>query len=127
MKTRLWLSQVWALWTNKNDVRHGGLRNNGQKLFQWCSFCLEEFWVATVVPPKPIPLEPPTAPTYKVNVNGAVFSSQKEAGVGVIIRDHVGNFIAGLSEKLQAPLGAIEVETKAFEYGLLFSRTSTSP
>lgn len=65
-------------WTNKNDVRHGGLRKNGQQLFQWCSHYLEELWATSVVPPKlSQPCEskwfPPTAPAYKVNVDGAMF------------------------------------------------------
>ena len=61
-------------------------------------------------------------PFYKVNIDGAVFKEQKEAGVGVVIREHVGNFITGLSKKFQYPLRAIEVEAKAFESGLKFAK-----
>lgn len=50
-----------------------------------------------------------------VNVDGAIFSSQKVARVGVIIQDHEDKFIVGLCKKIQAPLGAIEVKAKAFE------------
>ena len=50
----------------------------------------------------------------------AVFSSQKQAGICVIIRDCQGNFISGLSKKLNTPLGAIEAEAKAFEEGIVF-------
>lgn len=60
-------------------------------------------------------------PVYKINVDGVVFSSQKQARIGVIIRDSQGNFIAGLSKKLNAPLGAIEAEAKAFEEGIVFA------
>ena len=42
---------------------------------------------------------PSSFPFYKVNVDGAIFKDQKEAGVGVVIRDHVGNFNASLSKK----------------------------
>ena len=49
-------------------------------------------------------------PFYKVNVDGAIFKDQKEAGVWVVIRDNVGNFIAGLIKKFQCPLKVIEVE-----------------
>ena len=34
----------------------------------------------------------------------------------------MGNFIAGLSKKFQCPLGAIEVEAKAFESSLEFAK-----
>lgn len=111
----------------QNDVRHGGSRKNGQHLFQWCSHYLEEFWAFSVVHQKSSQTcdsmwTPPIAPAYKVNVYGAVYSSQRAVGVRVIIQDHKGKFIAGLCKKIQAPLGAIEVEAKAFELGLLLGK-----
>ena len=48
-------------------------------------------------------------------MDGAIFYSQKAAGIGVIIQDHEDKFIVGLCKKIQAPLGAIEVKAKAFE------------
>ena len=39
----------------------------------------------------------------------------------MIIRDSQGNFIASLSKKLYAPLGAIEAKAKAFEEGIVFA------
>ncbi|KAL0007805.1 hypothetical protein SO802_009307 [Lithocarpus litseifolius] len=51
---------------------------------------------------------PPTGSFYKVNVDGAMFSSQKEAGVWVIIRDDKGLVVAALSKKIPDPLGAFE-------------------
>ena len=61
---------------------------------------------------------------YKLNVEGAIFKDKKEAGVGVVIRDHVGKFITGHSKKFRCPpgLGAIEVEAKAFESTLEFAK-----
>ena len=44
------------------------------------------------------------------------------AGVGILIRDTEGHLIGACSRKLKAPLGAIEVEAKAVELGLLFAR-----
>ena len=64
---------------------------------------------------------PPDEPSHKINVDGAVFASQKEAGVGVVIRDHEGKFIAGICKKFQVPLGAVEVEAKALEAGMFFA------
>ena len=46
--------------------------------------------------------EPPAFPFYKVNVDG--------------------NFIVGFSKKFQCPLGATEVEAKAFESSLEFAK-----
>ena len=55
-------------------------------------------------------------------MDGAVFSNNKEVGLGVVIRDHVGNFITGLSKKFWYSLGGIEVEEKSFESGLVFAK-----
>ena len=64
------------------------------------------------------PLKPPW---YKANMDGAVFSRQKETRIGVVIRDHHGVVVAALSKKLKAPLGAIEVEEKAMEEAINFA------
>ena len=95
-------------------------------LVQWCQYYLEEYWVALVIHPKlPQILEsnwsPPKDPLYKINVDGTIFPSQKEASVRVIIRDQRGLFISGLSKKILTPLDAIEVEAKAFKASFIFA------
>ena len=60
----------------------------------------------------------PPSPLFKVNVDGAVFATQNKARVGVIIRDAQGLVIAAFSKKIKTPLGAIEIEAKAYEYGV---------
>lgn len=57
-----------------------------------------------------------------MNVDGAVFAAKKEVGLSFIIRDARGFVNATLSKKFKAPLGAIEIETKAFEAGLQFAK-----
>ena len=47
---------------------------------------------------------------------------QKAVGVGVVIRNSEGRLEAALSKKILLPLGAAEVEAKAFEVGLLFAK-----
>ena len=53
-----------------------------------------------------------------MNVDEAVFITQKLAGVGVLIWDEQGQVVAALSQKINAPLGALEVEAKAIEVAL---------
>ena len=117
---------AWALWTNINDVIHGKPRKTSLLLVDWCRSYLEEYWLQIIPPPKqPTQLEvnwsPPNFPSYKIIVDAAIFSAQKAAGVGVIIRDHEGNFIAGLSRKIHAPLGTIKAKAKAFEAEIIFA------
>ena len=65
---------------------------------------------------------PPRANWFKINVDGAVFESQKAASLVVIIRDDRGRVEVAMSKKVLAPLGALETEAKAFEAGLLLAR-----
>ena len=40
----------------------------------------------------------------------------------MVVRDSAGRIIGACSKKIQAPLGAVEVEAKAVEFGLHFAR-----
>lgn len=64
---------------------------------------------------------PSPARCYKVNVDGAVFSKRKLAGVGVVVRDGSRQVIAALSKKLFTPLGPLETEAKAMEIRVTFA------
>lgn len=125
--TRLVITIARALWTNRNDVIHGKSGKTGLLLVDWCRSYLEEYQAANNTPLKqPTQLEvnwfPPIFPSFKINVDVVVFSTQQAAIVGVIIHDHEGNFIAGLSRKIHAPLGTVEAEAKAFEVGIIFAK-----
>nr|POF04987.1 hypothetical protein CFP56_18443 [Quercus suber] len=75
---------------------------------------------------------PPSISRYKVNVDGAVFASQKSVGtvfasqksvgVGALSRDSYGQVVAAISKKINAPLGPLEAEVKAWEEGVKFAR-----
>lgn len=65
---------------------------------------------------------PPPPNSYKVSVDGATFLAQRAVGVGVVVRDELGRVVAALSKRINAPLGAVEAEAKAFETGLQYSK-----
>ena len=75
-----------SLRPNRNETRHGGVKKCGKQILHWCIQYLDEYWAANVVP---VTIQqvvdqnwvPPVGLMYKVNVDGAVFSSQKAAGV----------------------------------------------
>ncbi|KAL0003498.1 hypothetical protein SO802_017279 [Lithocarpus litseifolius] len=118
---------AWSIWANHNEVRHGGIKKTGAALVKWSAQYLDEYRGANSSP-EPIPRSqdvkwsPPPRTRYKINVDGAVFKTQKSAGVGVLIRDEHGQIVAALSQKINAPLGALEVEAKAVEIALQFAR-----
>ena len=90
---------------------------------------MEEYWAANesegsapVVLERSVSWLLPRTNWFKINVDGAVFASQKAAGLGVMIRDDRGRVEAAMSRKVVAPLGVLEAEAKAFEAGLLLTR-----
>ena len=117
------MTLAWYLWNNRNEYRHGGKKKGEWELAQWTKNYLLEYQAANVSSPMP-PLDlvgswiPPLSPQYKVNVDGARFSSRKESGVGVIIRDNRGLIVDALSKKIDVPLGPLEIEAKAFKISL---------
>ena len=65
---------------------------------------------------------PPPSFLFKINVDGVVDKATGKAGVGVIVRDKLGRVEAMMCRNLDAPLGAIETESKAIEAGLSFAQ-----
>ena len=64
---------------------------------------------------------PPLPGLYKVNVDVATFKDIRSTGIGIVIRDSLGQVAAVLCRKLEAPLSPLEAESKAFEAGILFA------
>uniref|UniRef100_A0A7N2RE64 RNase H type-1 domain-containing protein n=1 Tax=Quercus lobata TaxID=97700 RepID=A0A7N2RE64_QUELO len=122
----LMVTTAWGIWTNRNEVRHGKSRKPASVLVGWTKELLENFVMANhSTRPFKDPVEaiwqPPKPSWYKANTNGAVYTQQKETGIGVVIRDHHGEVVAALSKRIKAPLGAVEVEAKAMEEGVRFA------
>lgn len=118
---------AWSIWISRNEVRHGGTKKTGEAIVKWSSQYLAEYRSANCpleLPPRTqvVRWSPPPMARYKINVDGAVFKTQKSAGVVVLIWDEQGQVVAALSQKIDAPLGALEVEAKAVEAGLHFAR-----
>ena len=123
------ITVCWGIWKNRNDLRMGGKGKAGRTVLRNALHLMEEFRSATEAktehlakPMSVVSWQPPCQGYYKVNIDGAVFSDRKQAGAGVLIRDSTGEVVAALSKKWKWSLGAIEVEAKALEVGVIFAK-----
>nr|POF17249.1 hypothetical protein CFP56_18365 [Quercus suber] len=120
---------AWAMWNNRNTIRHGGTHRDGKMLLQWATEYLVEF--RTVMDLLPAAQEsvqyamnwsPPLATFLKFNVDGAIFVELQSVGIGVIAWDWNGRFIAAMCKQIHAPLRPLEAKLKAVEIGLQFAK-----
>ena len=123
-----WIVMVaWAVWTNWNKFSVWGVKKSSQQVVYGALDFLAKFQECGCAASGPstktqTSWTPPPHTRYKINVDGVVFVAQKSAGIGVIIRDSDGSVIGACSKKLRFPLGAVEVEAKAIEFGLQFAK-----
>ena len=122
-KVALVVTIAWAMWTNRNSVRHGGTRKTPEALVQWASHYLIDYATVTeshVVRPELVQVAwtPPPHSVLKINVDGAFSKHSRSAGIGVVIRDDAGSLVVALSKHFHVPLGPLEAEAKAFEASL---------
>ena len=73
---------AWALWFNRNEIRHGGVREDGKDVVMWANQHLEEYWLAIemewpaqVESARAVTWLPPRANWFNINVDGAMFAS----------------------------------------------------
>ena len=71
-----------------------------------------------LAPPRIERWTPPIEGWYKLNVDGAVFKKSGSCGIGIVIRNKRGKIMGAMSKRMDIPLGALEVEAKAFEKGM---------
>ena len=97
----LLLTYEWVLWGNRNEVQCGGKQKDGRMLLHWAAQYLEEYhFVIALTPVTNISVQhvqrwnPPTTSCFKCNVDVAVFAELKSVGIGVIVRDWHGHFVA---------------------------------
>nr|XP_023888919.1 uncharacterized protein LOC112000982 [Quercus suber] len=116
---------AWAVWTNRNKLKVGGVKKSSQQVVYGALDFLAEFQeggctVFVLSTNNQTNWLPPPPTRYKINVDGAVFAAQKLVGIGVIVRDLDGVLIGACRKKLRFPLGAVEVEAKAIDSRLRF-------
>ena len=62
--------------------------------------------------------------TYNVNYDGACFAKTDEAGIGVVVRNELGQVMACLAEKIPMPLSVEVLEAMAARRAIVFTAES---
>ena len=65
---------------------------------------------------------PPPHPYFKVNFDGAVFKESNSAGIGVVIRDDLGQVMTSMSESVHLPSSVDEVEALTAVRAIYFAQ-----
>ena len=65
--------------------------------------------------------QPPLADLMKINFDGAIFSSSNAAGIGVVIKNNLGQVIASCSEQLPQAFNSVDVEALAAAKAVSFA------
>ena len=79
----------------------------------------------SATPPKGQPSRvrwiPPQEPFLKVNYVGAVFHNRNEVGIEIVVHDHLGQFLASMSNKVPLPSSVDTMEYMVIVWALHFA------
>ncbi|XP_021815434.1 uncharacterized protein LOC110757975 [Prunus avium] len=119
---------MWALWSNQNDVTWRSTRRRPHDLVQFVLQYMEEFRCANNQPTGchdslgASCWSCPPSGTIKINFVGAFHTGSTGGGVGVVIRDENGQFLASLAKRVLYANSAEHVECLAAREAVGFWR-----
>jgi hypothetical protein len=122
---------VWHLWDARNGVRNGEKRKHPNSLAIQIKVYIELILQHLIKTPANHRCETPsTSPQWSpppegvvvVNVDAALLSSSSKMGVGVVIRDHSGNFLVACSKLLDQVIAPEIAEALAIRSAVTLTR-----
>ncbi|XP_030963981.1 uncharacterized protein LOC115985156 [Quercus lobata] len=117
---------AWSIWFHRNKTRVG---ESARPLDQIASFAREYVHdfkslkksSPTLRASAPKVWSPPADDGWKINFDGAMFNESGEVGIGVVMRNSVGEVKAVLAEKIKKPPSVEVLELLAARRAALFS------
>ena len=122
-----WFSTIaWSLWQRHNRIRerqqtwplHEVSRRATEMVLEF--FEINQKTTQQVIRPTPVYWHPPQEGMYKANFDAALFDGLGMAGLGVVMRDSMGNIIAALSQKIRSPHSVEMAEALVCNRALVF-------
>ena len=127
----LFATVVWMLWHRRNQIRVSS--NAATPLGHIAVGARQQLQNYSRVQPAKSATEttnihtavnwsPPRSPFLKINYDGAVFRDSNSAGLGVVVRDSMGEVLASLAENIPLPQTVADVEAAAARRAIMFAR-----
>ncbi|XP_062014260.1 uncharacterized protein LOC133730740 [Rosa rugosa] len=122
----LFFMVLWVIWTERNNAIWNGTSFNACNAAKWTVTLLDDYQkqhpagFSKHARPKAKWQLPPTG-RLKINVDGSYRPECGDGGIGVVVRDEVGNCIAAMARYYPHVLSAIHMEAEACRAGILLA------
>ncbi|KAL5861780.1 hypothetical protein ACOSQ4_003076 [Xanthoceras sorbifolium] len=110
---RLLVTVLWRVWFRRNKMVHENLKMEVKDIVSWAICYLNDFDDANNKHPycqsnqHSVKWKRPPEDWYKLNVDASLKAADNLVGLGAVVRDYQGLFMAGLSRKL---VGSVSIE-----------------
>lgn len=117
---------LWSIWLNSNDLLWNNKAMTHDQLVISSMAWYEEFTLANSQPSKSLkpakkknlPWKPPEGQTLKLNVDGAYLPASTRSGVGGVLRNYIGLFLAGFAYRMEHTSSPLHAELEAVRCGI---------
>ena len=104
----LFMVVAWMIWTRRNKRHFNEYHLPLEKIHDAATALLTEYHKNSIGKPKRKLTQtqrwvPPVVGMYKVNYDGACFVDEEKAGIGVVVRNDMGQVMGSLAEKIEMP------------------------
>ena len=116
---------AWLVWSRRNKCHFKENCMPLEKIRDAADSVLKEFRGSQKSRPERVQRQPqrwvPLEPgNYKVNYDGAYFAEEEAAGIGVVVRNELGQVMASLAEKIAMPPTVESLEALAARRAMVF-------
>ncbi|KAK9936175.1 hypothetical protein M0R45_013032 [Rubus argutus] len=125
-QSELFLMCLWAIWSQRNNIIWNGDSFNPKFMATWTAKILEDYQAVHPLIPKNkkrthAHWDPPPIGRLKINLDGAYRAVTASGGIGVVVRNDVGQCLATLQRSLLFLSSAFHAEAEACRAALLIA------